>query len=132
MSYLLDVNALLAALFQIHPQFDAMQRWCKGKRMVVCPLAGLGFLRISTQPSGPFKIAMKDAKALLAGFVSQHDCEFIPDDFPLANFAPRASKSVTDDYLAQLAARHNLKLATFDEGIHHSAVELIPAAPANP
>lgn len=43
------------------------------------------------------------------------------------------SKQLTDHYLASLAAKHKMKLATFDGKIDHPAVEVIPvAAPATP
>jgi predicted nucleic acid-binding protein len=35
------------------------------------------------------------------------------------------SEAVTDSYLAELAARRGMKLATLDTGIAHAAVEVI-------
>lgn len=126
MKYLLDTNALLAALYQQHTHFAAMQSWCQDKQMAICPLSGLGFLRISAQPTGPFKVSMNDAESLLSGFVKQHACSFVPDDLPLDTFTAKSSKAVTDQYLACLADLHKMKLATFDSGIKHPAVEIIP------
>jgi predicted nucleic acid-binding protein len=40
--------------------------------------------------------------------------------------APKSGKHTTDFYLASLAARHGMVLATFDEGITHEAAFLIP------
>jgi predicted nucleic acid-binding protein len=37
----------------------------------------------------------------------------------------RTSDHVTDHYLADLAAKHGLKLATFDGQLEHPSVELV-------
>lgn len=44
---------------------------------------------------------------------------------PPLNSDPKKSEQVTDFYLADLAAKHGLKFATFDGQIAHSAVELV-------
>lgn len=38
----------------------------------------------------------------------------------------KAARQSTDVYLAELARKHGLKFATFDERIQHPSVELIP------
>jgi len=38
---------------------------------------------------------------------------------------PKTSAELTDRYLAELAACKGMKLATFDSGIKHAAVEVI-------
>jgi len=43
----------------------------------------------------------------------------------LVGSKPQKSEAVTDLYLADLAAKHGLKLATFDTGIQHRAVDLV-------
>jgi len=40
---------------------------------------------------------------------------------PALESNPQKSDEVTDRYLAELAARHDLKLATLDGGIKHPA-----------
>ena len=46
--YLLDVNVLLAAIWQGHAQYQEAIAWLAGKSVILCPIAELGFLRIST------------------------------------------------------------------------------------
>jgi predicted nucleic acid-binding protein len=104
-----------------HPKADA---WLQGKHVVTCPLAELGFLRISTNPKA-LNSDMRTAKTLLEAFVQKHNAEFIPDEVPALKCSPPKSDQVTDTYLASLAASKQLKLATLDTGIVHSAVELI-------
>jgi len=43
--------------------------------------------------------------------------------------APSAGTRTTDFYLATLAAKRGLKLATLDKGIEHKAAVLIPEIP---
>jgi hypothetical protein len=46
-------------------------------------------------------------------------------DLPALESRPQSSEQVTDHYLADLAVRHGLKLATLDEGIRHPATEVV-------
>ncbi len=48
MKHLLDVNVLLAAIWQKHPQHNKTAAWLKDKNVVLCPIAELGYLRISS------------------------------------------------------------------------------------
>jgi predicted nucleic acid-binding protein len=45
----------------------------------------------------------------------------------LAMDSPPTGKQTTDFYLASLAVKHGMELATLDEGIKHKAAFLIPA-----
>jgi predicted nucleic acid-binding protein len=45
----------------------------------------------------------------------------------LATIPPSAGAKTTDFYLASLAAKHGMQLATLDEGINHPAAFIIPA-----
>jgi predicted nucleic acid-binding protein len=63
---------------------------------------------------------------LLEKFVADRNADRIPDDLPALASHPRASEHVTDHYLADLAARHGLKLATLDRQLKHPSVELVP------
>ena len=121
MKYLLDVNALIAAVWQTHVHFSRTTAWRKDKSLVTCPFSELGFLRISTSRS--FGLPMEDARAALEKFIKETGTEFIPADLPALESSPETSAQVTDIYLAELASRHGMKLATLDTGIKHPAVE---------
>ena len=125
MTYLLDINALLAAIWRTHSLHQKSDAWMDGRKLGVCPLSELGFLRISAHPKGPFRAGMSDARLLLTDFLRKHHCAFIPADLPGLQSRAVDSETVTDWYLADLAAAHGMKLATLDARIRHKAAELI-------
>jgi len=124
MKYLLDVNALISLLHATHQQHATAFAWATGKDLVLCPISELGFLRISSHPRG-LRQAVADAELAVGQFKKEARVSFIPDDLSADALGAPSSDSVTDTYLAKLAGRHSLRLATFDQGIKHPAVELI-------
>jgi|SRR6185312_3567214 len=124
MTHLLDVNVLLAAIWTNHPQHAQANAWIKGKKLTVCPISELGFVRISSNPKG-INASMADARMALENFLAKHEVEWIPDTVRALESKPDKSDQVTDHYLADLAGKHGLKLATFDAGIKHRSVELV-------
>jgi hypothetical protein len=62
---------------------------------------------------------------LLDDFYENVSPEFVPADASARALEARTSEDVTDTYLANLAQKHDMKLATLDKGITHSSVELI-------
>ena len=124
MIYLLDVNVLLAAIIQNHPNHAVTDAWLRNKKLAVCPLSELGFLRISTHPKA-YHHRMIVARQALQDFIAHNQVQFIADDVPALKAATAKSGDLTDCYLGELAAQHNAKLATLDAGIKHAAVELI-------
>ena len=124
MKHLLDVNMLLAAIWGDHVHNATAKAWLADKSIVVCPIAELGFLRVSTHPRG-IGVSMVDARLALERFVEERKANRIPDDLPALDSKPQTADQVTDHYLADLAAKHGLKLATFDTNIAHAAVELV-------
>jgi toxin-antitoxin system PIN domain toxin len=124
MKHLLDVNVLLAAIWDNHPQHVRAFAWLSGKSILLCPLSELGFLRISTHKKA-INVSMDKARVLLEKFSTERQVEWIPDDLAALQSRPKKSEEVTDVYLADLAAKHGAKLATFDQGITHPAVVVI-------
>ncbi len=124
MKFLLDVNVLLAAIWSNHSRHASAFQWLEGKAVVLCPLAELGFLRISTNAKA-INAPMATARTLLEKFVRSRHAERIADDLAPLESHPKSSGEVMDSYLAELAARHGLKLATFDAGITHKAAEIV-------
>ena len=125
MKHLLDVNVLLASIWANHSRHAEAFAWLEGKTIVLCPLNELGFLRISANKKA-IGAPMAKARELLEKFAAERKAERIDDDLPALESRPKTSAEVTDQYLANLAASHGLKLATFDEKIKHPAVEVIP------
>jgi uncharacterized protein len=124
--YLLDVAPLLALLWQGHEHHGRTVAWQESAPgMAVCPLTELGFLRISTQPA--YGATFAEAKRMLRAWKQTKNPGFIPCDLPgLDMDAPPSGKQTTDFYLASLAEKHGLQLATLDEGIRHRAAFVIP------
>src|SRR5690349_5155701 len=112
MKHLLDVNVVIAGTVTSHPRHTLVSAWLAGKSVVLCPLSELGFLRITTHPR--IGLSMADARKSLQNFATFTGAERIPADLPALDSYPRTSSQVTDHYLADLAVKHNLKLATLD------------------
>ena len=128
--FLLDVNALLAGVWGHHSRHTEAFTWLKGKSIVLCPLAELGFLRISSHKKA-INVEMDKAREALEKFCAERKAERIFDDLAPLDSNPKTSEQVTDFYLADLASKHRLKLATFDERLTHPAVQSIPVALKN-
>ena len=125
MKHLLDVNLLIAANVKTHVHHAVVSSWLANADVVLCPIVELGFIRISTSSKSGIGLNMAQARKTLADFVAHTGAERIDDDLPALDSHPRTSDAVTDHYLADLAARHGMKLATLDLGIKHSAVDLV-------
>ena len=124
MKHLMHVNLLLAAIWENHSQHERAFRWLEGKKLAVCPLTELGFIRISTNPR-VINAPMAKTRVLLKNFLDDRAVERLSDDVPALDSKPQKSEQVTDSYLATLADRHGMKLATLDGNIKHPAVVLV-------
>jgi uncharacterized protein len=124
MIHLLDVNVLLAVIWEEHPHHARAFRWLEGKEIAVCPLSELGFIRISTNPKA-IHAPMGKTRELLQNFLKERAAEWIPDDLPVLESHPQKTEQVTDFYLAELAHKHGMKFATLDEKVEHPAVVLV-------
>jgi toxin-antitoxin system PIN domain toxin len=124
MKHLLDTSVLLAAIWKDHQHHATASAWLSGKAVLLCPIAELGFLRISTQPKA-INAPMETARELLERFARERKAERIADDLPALESHPAKSEHVTDLYLAHLAEKHGARLATFDRSIPHRAVDLV-------
>jgi len=130
MKYLLDVNVLLAGLWKDHPRHAETAAWIQARTSCCAPWRNWAFCDQHQQEGD--QRPMKAARELLSRFAAER----IADDLPALDSKPNRSEDVTDHYLADLAARHGCRLATFDESIDHAAVEviakLVGPAPAQP
>jgi hypothetical protein len=125
-AYLLDVSALMALLWETHVHNERVTVWQAGQQIAVCPIAELGFLRVSSQPS--FGLSVAGARKILKAWKAVRRPQFIPCDLEaLANDAPSAGTKTTAFYLTSLAAKHGMQLATLGESINHQAAFIVPA-----
>ncbi len=127
MKYLLDVNAVVAALLPAHADRARFVAWARRHRpadFATCALTELGFVRVAVAAYG---YSVADARTMLrqhqrdgVGYLATlpRPAEVMPDWV-------QGHNQTTDGYLCAVAASHGLKLATFDSGIDDRSVEFI-------
>lgn len=132
MTYLLDINVLLALAWPSHADHSKASAWLADRKneksgIATCPQCELGFLRLSMQL---MKSDFASAAALLKELYSSRHLKhsfftetFSP--FTLTSLPIRGFKQVNDFFLAELAGRHHAKFATFDTGINHPSVVVV-------
>lgn len=132
MTFLLDVNVLIALIDPGHVQHDTAHEWfsARGKHAwATCPLTQNGVLRIVGQaryPNSPgTPAAVRD---LMATFVALPGHTFWSDEVSLLDDSKidatrlLTSAQVTDTYLLALAVARKGRLATFDRRLVADAV----------
>jgi len=133
MRALLDVNVIIALLDPDHVFHERAHDWWAANGQLgwaSCPLTENGVVRIMSNPgySRKARFTPGDLIARLRQFASQSNHELWPDDLTLRDekcFATghlHSSRLLTDLYLLGLAAKHDGRLVTFDQGIPISAV----------
>lgn len=133
---LLDVNALVALVWDSHIHHVAMRRWFDANHKAgwaTCPVTESGFVRVSSNRKAmPSPIGIGDALRVLASLRGIDGHRFLVNDVsPVDADVPAIAshRDVTDAQLATLARRHGMKLLTFDAGIARfagkEAVELL-------
>ena len=73
MTFLLDVNVLICGIWSKHPLHQRAFEGIAGKSLAVCPLAELGFLRVSTDERAGIRATMEDARTSLQKFLSDRN-----------------------------------------------------------
>jgi uncharacterized protein len=118
---LLDVNLLMGLLWENHEHHSKARRWLRGcTAFATCPVAQLGFARVSSHPLLGYGMAPEQAFSILRRLLADPRHQFVPDDLSCADRVVRTdlisrASEVTDRYLVALARQHQLSLATFDE-----------------
>jgi uncharacterized protein len=120
MTYLLDVNALVALGFANHEFHDRMVSWVRTRPtpgLATCSITELGFLRVLAQaPAYGLTVAqartllfrMKRADAFRFTFLTDdHDISYLPTWV-------KSPKQITDGHLVELASANEGALATLD------------------
>ena len=126
MTYLLDVNVLIALLWEPHLHHEAAVRWLDAhtEPWATSPFTEAAFVRIVSTPAFS-RGAVRPERAMTALHASTSSSrhEFWAADQPFVGAvrsvcrALRGPKQVTDAYLLGLAASRGGKLATFDQAI---------------
>lgn len=139
MTYLLDVNILIALIDPVHLQHSLAHEWfeAKGKKSwATCPITENAVLRIVGNPRYPNSPGTPAAVApVLLGLRERRGHVFWSDDVSLLDTNVTNSErllsagQITDSYLLALARHHGGQLATFDQrlivdAVHHGARSL--------
>jgi toxin-antitoxin system PIN domain toxin len=131
-TFLLDVNVLIALIDPNHISHDTAHDWFEdegSQSWATCPLTENGVMRIVGHPKYPNAQGSPVIVAQsVAGLCRLPGHFFWPDDISLitANLVDlgeiKTSGQVTDSYLLALAVAHAGKLATFDRRLSTGAV----------
>jgi hypothetical protein len=128
---LLDVNALVGLLWNVHSLHGRAHAWFARENPMVlgCALTELSFIRVS-MADRTIAASFTDAETALARFTTSLGGRYrFLDRLPMASLlrgqSVRSHKEVSDLYLCELAASHGARLATLDAGIKHKAAWLI-------
>lgn len=121
MTALLDVNLLMALLWENHEHHQTARTWLRQvTAFATCPISQLGFARVSSHPLLGFSMSPDQAFSILRQFLSDPRHRFVPDDLSCEDRVLRTelmggASQVTDYYLVALARQHGLTLATLDK-----------------
>ena len=132
MTYLLDVNVLIALIDRKHVHHDLAHRWFAdhgSAAWATCPLTENGVLRIvgniryPNTPGSPAAVLPAFASlCALPGHVFWPDDISMLDDTHMVGAKLLTSAQLTDTYLLALAASKNGRFATFDSRVIVQAV----------
>ena len=118
MSYLLDVNVLIAIGYKKHEFHQRVTLWAKGKNLLTCSISEIGFVRVlSGLPEAEVTSAL--CRELLTKMKAEWKMQLLPDN-RYAETLPewaRGSKQVTDGHILDLAQANKAQMATIDAGI---------------
>jgi uncharacterized protein len=129
--YLLDVNALVGLLWEVHSLHTRAHAWFAREKPDVlgCAFTELSFLRVSMADK-TIAASFADASHVLNQFTVSlgaryHFIERLPPASLLQSQPILSQKQVSDLYLCELAKVHGARLATLDTGIKHPQALLI-------
>jgi predicted nucleic acid-binding protein len=112
-SWLLDVNLVLASRWTTHSDHPAAKAWIdSADEFYTCAITELGFLRISL--SAAYQATWNEAQEALEKLHARPGHRFLADNVDGTASPETNSKDTTDAHLVTLATRHGLKLATLD------------------
>jgi hypothetical protein len=131
---LLDVNALLALLWENHVFHSPMTRWFttnQHRGWATCPITEQGFVRIVSNVAymNPAPGVRSALDLLRKTTEASMNHEFWADDLPLSALSAsirqrlQGHRQITNAYLLALAIQHRGKLVTFDRRILQLAPE---------
>jgi len=125
--HLLDVNALIALVWDAHRHHDTMVAWFRQharQGWATCAITQAGFIRVLSQPAlGEAASTVAELTDILARNLAQRTHRLLPLDFDFAAVIACCTggvvghRQITDAYLLTAAIRAGARLLTFDRGI---------------
>ena len=114
MSWLLDVNLILASRWTTHAEHASVKAWLDSvEEFHTCSITELGFVRISL--SVAYNSTWNEES--LGALHARVGHRFLADDVDGTSAPQTGSKDTTDAHLVSLSRRHGLKLATLDASL---------------
>ncbi len=123
MTFLFDVNLLMALLWENHEHHSTARRWLRGVTgFATCLVAQLGFARVSSHPLLGCGMSPDQAFGVRRRFLADPRHQFLRDDLSCEDRVVRtdlmgSANQITDHYLVALARQNQMSLATFDESL---------------
>ncbi len=124
MTFLLDLNLLIALAWPSHVHHDPAHAWFEREASpswATCPLTQLGFVRLSSNPAFTSDaVSPPEALSMLQAITAMDGHEFWSDDVDCVSAAFSTGvriaghRQVTDAYLLSLARARSGCLATLD------------------
>lgn len=109
-----DGNILIARALSSHVNHEIATAFLeKEKRIATCAITELNLVRVLMQ----LNTASKDAFAMLREILKRYGAKFIPSDLSAVVTSKDVvgHRATTDAYLARLAEKHGLTVATLDD-----------------
>ncbi len=136
---LVDVNVLVALIWESHLHHAAARRWFatqRGDGWATCSVTQAGFVRVSSNPRVlQDAVSVRQAVATLAAAISAPGHHLLTDgagfvDNPLVPHDRLVGhQQVTDALLVSIATQHRATLATFDRGLQSLAPDCVALIP---
>lgn len=126
-AHLLDVNALIALLWEDHPFHNKASAWFSRSGQagwLTCAITQSGFVRVMSQPAlAARQLTVVELGDLLLHSLAHPAHSLAPLDFGFTEVLATCTggvvghRQVTDAYLLTTAIRAKAKLLTFDSGL---------------
>jgi len=125
MTFLLDVNVLMALLWENHEHHQVARAWLRhATGFATCPVSQLGFARVSSHSSLGYSMSPDQAFSVLRAFLADEWHHFISDDLSCEDRVVRtdimmSANQITDHYLV---ASHGITVLPWRPSMNPSPV----------
>jgi predicted nucleic acid-binding protein len=115
-TWLLDVNLILASRWTTHADHSAVANWLDSvPEFHTCAITELGFVRVSL--TAAYQATWNEVLESLEALHARAGHRFLADDVDGAASPATGAKDTTDAHLISLSKKYGPKLATLDESL---------------